>query len=547
MTINRRLPWKELRWRFDESSLGFKSTAEVNPAEGIVGQPVAMEAMRFGVESIAPAQNIYVRGSSGTGRMTLVHSLLEQLKPKARRRLDRCYVHNFVKPDRPRLLTLPAGQGPVLRRRMKDLADFIESGLKESLAGETMKARRDSIRKKTQSEVLEITRPLEDDLKANELALVNLQSGHMTRTVIFPIFEGKPVPPEEWPQMLQDEKITQQQLEAIQEKILQFSDRLHKTSREASKAMALGMQALKELNEREAREILQATVDDIEKSVPGDGVGEYLGEVIDDVVENRINRAEHQNSQGGLPPAQMVYGVNVLCSQSDQSSPVVLENTPNVANLLGTVEPEFLGNGQVVSNYGGIRAGALVNADGGYLILDAHDVLSEPGAWRLLMRAMRTGSVEIVPAELGWPMTTQSLKPEPIQISVRIILIGGTGLYYQLDQFDQDFSNLFKVLADFNSEIERSLQGVDQYAGVVARMCRDESLQHFSAGGIAALAEHGARIAARRGKITARFGRIADIVREAAFLASKQGDELVSRDHITETVAPVCLPRGSRN
>ena len=176
------------------------------------------------------------------------------------------------------------------------------------------------------------------------------------------------------------------------------------------------------------------------------------------------------------------------------------------------MEPDFVAAGQAVTNYRSIRAGSLVHADGGFLILDAHDVLSEPGAWRMLMRALRTGCVEIVPAELGWPLTTQSLKPEPIEISLRIILVGSGGLYYQLDQLDHDFSDLFKVLADFDSEIERSDHGVNQYAGVVARMRREEDLLDFSAGGIAALAEHGARIAARKGKITARFGRIADIV-----------------------------------
>jgi len=232
----------------------------------------------------------------------------------------------------------------------------------------------------------------------------------------------------------------------------------------------------------------------------------------------------------------MVYGVNVICSYDPDSSPVVTENTPTVPNLLGSVEAELIGNGQMVTNYRGIRAGALVHADGGYLILDAYDVLSEPGSWRLLMRALRTGSVEIVPSDLGWPLINQSLKPQAIDISVRIILIGSSRLFYQLDQVDQDFTNLFKVLADFNSEIERSDLGINQYASVVARICRDEDLVHFDASGVAALAEHGARIASHKGKITARFGRIADIVREASFLSTKAGVALVGRKHVEDTI-----------
>ncbi len=526
------LPVDALRWRVDESTLDFKSTAEIDPAEGIIGQPVAMEALRFGVESNAPGQNIYVRGTSGTGRTSLVRSLLAELDPQARRRLDRCYVHNFLQPDRPRLITLPAGQGPLLRRRVKELADFIENHLLESLDSDPLKASRDAIAKSTQDAIESVTKPLEKELKTNGLALVRLQTGQLTRTAMFPVVDDQPVPPEELAQLLKAGKVTEEDLEVFNNKIKQFAPRLQDVSREANKTWQQGMKDIQEFFEHEARAILHHQTSELLTEMPQAEVKEFIKEVIDDVIENRINPQTLQ----GQPPPQMVYGVNVICSYDPDSSPVVTENTPTVPNLLGSVEPEFIGNGQMVTNYRGIRAGALVHADGGYLILDAYDVLSEPGSWRLLMRALRTGSVEIVPADLGWPLINQSLKPQAIDISVRIILIGSSRLFYQLDQVDQDFANLFKVLADFNSEIERSELGINQYASVVARICRDEDLVHFDATGVAALAEHGARIASRKGKITARFGRIADIVREASFLATKAGGSLVGREYVEETI-----------
>lgn len=526
------LPVDALRWRVDESTLDFKSTAQIDPAEGIIGQPVAMEALRFGVESNAPGQNIYVRGSSGTGRTSLVRSLLAELNPQARRRLDRCYVHNFLQPDQPRLITLPAGQGPLLRRRVKELADFIENHLLESLDSDPLKASRDAIAKSTQDAIESVTKPLEKELKTNGLALVRLQTGQLTRTAMFPVVDDQPVPPEELAQLLKAGKVTEEDLEVFNNKIKQFAPRLQDVSRETNKTWQQGMKNIQEFFEHEARAILHHQTSELLTEMPQAEVKEFIKEVIDDVIENRINPQTLQ----GQPPPQMVYGVNVICSYDPDSSPVVTENTPTVPNLLGSVEPEFIGNGQMVTNYRGIRAGALVHADGGYLILDAYDVLSEPGSWRLLMRALRTGSVEIVPADLGWPLINQSLKPQAIDISVRIILIGSSRLFYQLDQVDQDFTNLFKVLADFNSEIERSELGINQYASVVARICRDEDLVHFDASGVAALAEHGARIASRKGKITARFGRIADIVREASFLATKAGGSLVGRKHVEETI-----------
>jgi predicted ATP-dependent protease len=528
-----RLPAESLRWRIDERRLPFRSTVEVDPAEGIVGQPVALEAMRFGVECDAPGQNVYVRGVTGTGRMTMVHSLLRELKPKARRRLDRCYVHNFGQPDRPRLITLPAGYGPRFRRMMKEVSDFIQDRLGEALNSTHLKDTREAIRDRTQQELARITEPLEKELHANGLALVQLQAGPLAQAAIFPVINGEPIPPEKLKQMTMAGQFDEAEFSRLEESIKQYSKKMAEVSSQANQAYVDGLNRLRNLAETETRSILNNLTQGILAEMDNEAVATFIGEVIDDVIENRLqgDPSEHQ------PEPQVIYGVNVICSHEDANeSPVIIENSPTMMNLLGTVDSEIVAGGQAVFNYRGIRAGALVHADGGFLILDAHDVLTEPGAWRMLMRALRTGCVEIVPAELSWPLVTHSLKPEPIGISVRVILIGSGGLYYLLDSIDQDFADLFKVLADFDSQIERSDVGISQYAGVLARMSRNEGLPHFSAGGVAALVEHGARIAARKGKITARFGRLADVVREASFIAGKDGSELVERRHVEETV-----------
>jgi ATP-dependent Lon protease len=465
--------------------------------------------------------------------MTLVTSLLEELKPKARRRLDRCYVHNFRQPDRPSLITLGAGEGPVFRRMMKDISGFLQDRLAEALESNAFKARSSAIKEQAQQKISDITDPLENELKENGLAMVQLQSGPVSQSAIFPVVDGEPVSPEQFQQMAANGKIEDSDFSKIEESIRQYSKKLAEVSAKASQEYQSGINALRELAETEVRSILRKLTNNILTKFDHPGIATFIEEVIDDVIENRLNAGTEAN----LPDAHVIYGVNVICShQKSDASPVITENSPTVANLLGSIEPDFIADGQAVTNFRGIRAGSLVMADGGFLILDAQELLSEPGAWRLLMRALRTGCVEIVPSEMGWPMSSQSLKPEPIDISVRIILLGSAGLYYQLDQVDQDFSNLFKVLADFDSEIERSEHGVNQYAGVVSRMSQDEDLLNFTACGVAALAEHGARIASRKGKITARFGRIADIVREASFIAREAGAETVGREHVEKTV-----------
>ena len=231
------------------------------------------------------------------------------------------------------------------------------------------------------------------------------------------------------------------------------------------------------------------------------------------------------------------YGVNILLEQPpDECCPIVIERSPTLANLLGTIEAHWSPSGASSSDYRSIRSGSVLRADGGYLILDAGDVLAEPGAWRILMRTLRSRCLEIVPQELSQPLAQVALKPDAIPIDIRVILVGDAGIYHQLESLDRDFAEQFKVLADFDTEVDRNLNGVKQYAGVLARIARDEGLPHFDAGAVASLAEHGARIASRGGKLTARFGRIADIAREAAFLTTKRAGDLVSDADVREAV-----------
>ena len=500
-----------LRWACDLESIPFDTTAELVGSADVEGQQTAREAIEFGVSCLAPGQNIYVRGARGTGRIRMVQHLLSELAPTSAKKRDFCYVHNFQRHERPRLIELAPGEGPKFRKAMAELAEFAEDELVKSLEGEPYSSLRHDIQESVQQGIREKMKPLEEALEKDGLALVQGQGPGQAG--IFPVIEGQPVPMDRLGALVAQGQLTKEAVEKIETAINGYQKQLKDIGREINETIRGASIKIRAINEKAAKELIEPWVTRIANEWDTESVKAFLDEVINDIIDNRIDAEED-------PPLKILYGVNVVLSQEDsEKRPVIEESTPNMMNLLGTVEPDFGPNGMAVSDYRGVHAGALLRADEGYLVLDVNDLLSEPGAWRALMRTLRTGRLEIVPPEAGWMRQTIVTQPEPICIRVRVILIGDARTYYQLDHADPDFRELFKVLADFDSEILRDSQGIGSYGQVIANLCEEEQLPHFHKSGIAALAEHGARIVARPDRLTARFGRICDIAREAAFLA----------------------------
>jgi len=520
----------QLRWRCDPTKLDFETTAEVEPIKGIVGQASAVESLRFGLEVQAPGQNVFIRGLTGTGRMTLVRRLLGEMQPQCPVKEDRCYVRNFSQRDRPRLISLPPGKGRAFRREMHRMAEFIRDDLAEALNAESIRARRDSLDRRAKEEIEKVTGPFEKDLREADLALVTLQLGTVAQTTIFPVHEGKPVPPEEYEQLHAQGKVSAGQLEAYHHHIEEFQKRLAEITEKVRAVRRRHAKTVQSMMEGTARAVLGEIAHSILAEFPGPKVETFLSEVVDDVIETRLAGKEESD-----PVA--AYGANVVREHApDKACPIIIENTPTLTNLLGTIDRQWTPQGTGYSDYRGIHAGSLLRADGGYLILDTREVILEPGAWKVLLRTLRTGMLEIVPPELSWPVMMPSIKPEPIPVNVKVILLGDSSIYYMLDRYDPDFGQLFKVLADFDSEIKREPEGVRKYAEVLARIAQEENLPPFDRGAVAGLAEHGARIASRNSKLTSRFGRVADIAREAAFLARKAGRETVLGEDVEQAV-----------
>lgn len=520
-----------LRWRAETSTLGFDNTRDVEPVKGIIGQDTALEALRFGLECRAAGQNIFVRGLHGTGRMTMLHRLLTDLTPACPGGRDRCYVHNFEQPDRPKLISLPRGQGRLFRRLFDNLANFIRDDLRRALDAGSIAARRNALEQRAEQELRAITEPFEAALKRAGLVLVTQQMGPMVQSVLSPLVEGKPVTPEEFDQLHNAGHVSDEDHKRYQEN----RERFEQQFRDQLKAQLVELRQkhvneLKNLIMNEARALLFDYAHHIQQSLPDAQVNEFLKSVIENVVERRL----HEEPNGDFTRA---YRVNVVADRAAHAPcEVVVENTPTLANLLGGVDREWSPAGGVHSDHLMIRAGALLRADGGFLVLDARDVLSEPGSWKSLVRTLRSGRLEIVPPELSGPWFGPSLKPEAIDVDVKVILLGDSEIFYMLDQLDPDFPHLFKVLADFDSTIGRNAGSQRHYAAVLARLVHDEKLLHFDRAAVGALIEEGARIASRNGKLTARFGRLADVAREASFIAVQAQRQDVQAADVHEAI-----------
>lgn len=530
-----RLPAEKLRWRCDASAYRFETTAELQTSDDIIGQETARQSLVFGIECLAPGQNVYVRGMRGTGRITMVRQLLRSLGPQTSDKRDYCYVQNFSRPDRPRLLVLGQGRGPHFRDRMGELAEFVSEGLSKALDSEPFLSDRESVREKIQAQAQELSGPLEEKLASNGLALVSMQQGPLTTTAIFPVVDGEAVPPDRLRKLIAENKAPAEAWENYQKHQPVFQKEIELIGRAIGEIFRDGRQEMQKLRQEATRMLLGRFTEPLLEDFPGQGVATFIDEVLSDVAEHRIAPvADEDEEQEDL---YALYGVNVVLTHpASLNAAVVEEVVPSMVNLLGTVEPNWSGNQVASSDYRGVRAGAILNADRGYLILEIEDLLTESGAYRSLMRTLRTGRLEIVPPEFSWLRPYAVVQPEPVSVQLRVILIGDIETYYLLDQSDPDFRELFKVLADFEDLLPRDNDGLRHYAQVVARLASDEKLLPFHRSAVAALAEHGGRIAGRADRLTAKFGRVADLAREADYLARGAGGKLVSGDDVRNAV-----------
>jgi predicted ATP-dependent protease len=542
------LPQAKLRWRCELSRIPFETTAQAELREGFIGQERALRALKMGVELSAPGYNVFVCGLAGTSRGGTIAHMIEELHPPTKESLDRCYVNNFKLPDRPRLLALPRGQANSFKKDMQAGIDFLRRRIPQVFEGEPFQRQKGRIVERFTVREKELMDDFTRRIAREQFALGHMQVGAVALPEIFPVLEGQMVPIEDISKMVHEGKLEAPVAEDIERKYEQFRQEFTVVYR---KTLTLSRELASELSylEQEAASVLvDGVIEELKEKYPGTGVAEYLEEVRHHLLDNldpfkeREGEGEHdEETPDGLPKMPggperdpfRVYGVNVILAHSDEDmSPVIFETTPTYANLFGTIQRAYDARGGWTSDFMDLRAGSLLRADGGFLIMYSLEALSEVGVWRALKRTLNHNRLEIQPLEMFYPFGGSALKPEAIPINVKVILIGDRDLYEMLYEYEEDFRKIFKVRVEFDEEMAMSDGVIAEYAGRLRALSEKESLYPFDRGAFAAMLEYGVRQAGRRNKVTARFVDIADLAREAHYAAAAAGEAVVRAAHV---------------
>jgi predicted ATP-dependent protease len=528
------LPASELRSIIDSKSFGFKTTADLTPAESLVGQERALKALEFGLEMRAPGFNIFVLGPPASGRRSTVKAALAKAASGRDSPSDWVYVTNFTDPDRPRALKLSQGQAQKLRSAMAEAMSELAVTLPAAFENEEYRARRAAIDEQYLTSQNDAIEALHQRAAGQNIAIVKTPLGFG----MAPMHGGKVVKTDVFNQLPEAmRREVEARIEALQKE-------LEAHLAEAPSANRLRRQHIADLDEDFARAAVEAALDDVSGQFAElSDVVQYIADVEDDIVRN-ASASRDALRAGGVAAADLLrrYAVNVVVAHEDgKGAPIVEDQNPVLANLMGRIE-QVMQQGAPVEDFTQIKPGALHRANGGYLILDAAQVTSTPASWSWLKRTLASGCITLEPAfENRTPHPARTLAPEPIPLDAQVILIGDRDLYQKLAQSDADFARLFKVQVDFDDAVSRSKDTDKDYARLIASVVATHKLKAIEAAGVARLMEEASRLAEDRDRLSLDLGRLADIAREADHWAAEAKHDVIKREDVVRAIESFAL------
>ena len=517
--------------RCDAALLDFETTAELSDAADIVGQSRALDAVRVGIDIKQPGFNLFVLGEPGSGRHAAVRRLLEEKAASEPAPSDWCYVNNFADPNKPRLLRLPPGRGGRFRHDMQQFVAELGKAIGAAFESEEYRVRIEAIQDEFKQREENALRTLGQESGEKGVALLRTPHGF----VFAPVKGEETMGPEEF------EKLSDEEKARIGKLIEEYGERLHKLMHQFPQWRREMQGRIKEASRETMGLAVGHIIEELkERYTDLLNVLAFLDEAMRDVIESSEELREQPKSDGDMSGVLVSgsislarYQVNLLVDTGTaKAAPVVFEDNPIYPNLVGRVD-SVAHMGTLVTNFTMIKPGALQHANGGYLVLDAAKVLSQPYAWEGLKRALRSAQVRIESLGQVFGFTSMlPLEPEPMPLNLKVVLVGERILYYLLKEYDPEFEELFKVGADFESDVARNEPNTRSYARFLGGLARHYGLRPFDRLAVARLIEHSARLAGDAEKLSASSRSLADLMQEASHHAGQAGRDLVTREDV---------------
>lgn len=533
---NFEVPVEKLYKICDPNKLGFKTTEELKACRDIVGQKRAVNALKLGLEISSSGYNIFVTGVVGTGRTTSVKCLLEDLEKNKNTPDDILFVNNFSDPDTPCLVRLPPGQGTKFATAMNELIDHLTKDIPSILESERYQNRKNGLVQTFREKSQTIAREFEKRIQADNFGLLQLIP--TARPDLVYIFDNQQYNLAGLATLYDDKKITKEQYEKIRDLYYKYSQELDDVFKKIRAIEKETRQALAKLDQDMVKPVVTEYLKEIYETFPNNKIKEYLAEVEKEILSD-ISRflPREEKTSIASPDTFIEFQVNVLVDNSqEKGAPIIFEHTPTYKNLFGTIERIWDRLGQWRTDFTKIKAGSILKADGGFLVINALDALVELGVWQALKRTLRNRTLEISALDPYSMFAMSALKPEPIPIDVKVIMIGDAEVYNILYAYDEDFKKIFKVRADFDWVMPLNDETITQYSTVIKSIAEKEKLKPFDKTAVARIIEHGIRLGGRKNRLSTEFNIISDILKEANYWAIKDNAKTVTKIHVEKAI-----------
>ena len=529
----------DLTRRCDGSAFGFRTTEEVPPLDGIIGQKRALDAIDFGLNLSSTGFNIYVLGESGTGKTSAIRSFIAKKAEGNKVPPDWCYVYNFRAPTEPIAISLEPGRGVALQKDMAELIASLKVEIPKIFDSKEYKKSNNLLLEEFQAEQKTLFSSLEREAGQKGFSVRPAVGGF---SIVAMGESGEPLTEEEYNSLDKERK------NRIRENGRQIQEKIDDMKRMLTAVEKSTRRKVRDLEREAALSVLGHLIEEIRAQNGREGkLMAYLDDVQEDILEH-IDDFKPQPEQGAAPPVLFPktekqepdfskYGVNVIVDNGDRKGgPCVFESNPTYFNLFGRMEHKFQ-YGAAFTDFSMIRAGSLHKANGGFLVIHAPDLFKNLFSYDALKRAIRNCEVKV---EDVWEpyrsVPTAMMKPEPIPLDVKVILIGNPEIYYLLYSQDEEYRELFKVKADFDSRMDRTEGTMQQYASFVATKAKGEELHPFDASGVGKVVEFGSRLAEHQEKLSSRFSDISNLLRESHYWADRAGASIVNGVHVEKAI-----------